>query len=243
MVSTPRASNPGSTSRTCQSACRNSPTVTSSTVATATSPATNRPRRRSVPRVPNTRVPWRSSPPGGMRAMRHAGTRPMPRPVASVAAAATASTLRSAPGASAIGRVVGTRAAATGMIATASPAPAMPPTADNARLSVSTWRARRLGRAPIARRIASSRCRETPRASSRLARFAQAMSSTALEAPTSACSIVRDCRVTSSRRPITVAPVRSLAGNVRASSAATVPRSARACATVTPGARRATACR
>ena len=179
-----------------------------------------------------------------LRPIRHAGTRPNPTPVTSVARAATASMRRSAEGASAIGSVVGTSAAAAGTATRARAMPMAPPRADSPRLSVSTCRARRRGRAPMATRTASSRCRCTARASSRLARFAHAMSSTHTDAPTSAISIRRDWRDTSSRNWITDAPVRSLAsGNARARPPAITFSSARASASDTPGRSLAMACR
>ncbi len=135
----------------------NSPTATSKTTAAATSATTKADRIRSAPRPPNTRPPWRKSALCGPRDNRHAGISPKPTPVARVASAATASILRSALGAAAIGSVVGTRAATRGTASTASPTPASPPPIDSRRLSVSTWRAMRRGRAPIATRTASSR--------------------------------------------------------------------------------------
>ena len=143
-----------------------------------------------------------------------------------------------------MGNDVGTSAAIPGTATQASSMPIAPPPADNTTLSVSTWRAMRRGRAPIATRTASSRCRCTARASSRLARFAQAMSSTHAEAPARASSIKRDCRDTSSRSSMTVAPVRSLAsGKARARPSAITFNSARAWPIVTPGASRPMPCR
>ncbi len=176
--------------------------------------------------------------------MRQAGIRPKPIPVARVASPATASMRRSAEGAAAIGSEVGTSAATPGTATHASSTPSRPPPADSTRLSVITCRAMRRGRAPIATRTANSRWRCTARARSRLARLAQAMSSTHTEAPASASSISRDCRDTSSRNSITVAPVRSLAsGNARARPSAMTLSSARAWPIVTPGASRPMPCR
>ena len=120
--------------------------------------------------------------------------------------------------------------------------PTAPPTVDSTRLSVSTWRASRRGRAPIASRTASSRWRGHRAGQQQAGQVGAGDEQHAAEAPTSASSIVRDCRVTSSRSQITVAPVRSLAcGYARASPSATAPSSARAWSIVTPGARRPTA--
>ena len=59
------------------------------------------------------------------------------------------------------------------------------------RLSVSSSRASRARPAPSARRMPSSRCRAAPRASSRLAMFAHAISSTTPTAPSITISAVR----------------------------------------------------
>ena len=69
----------------------------------------------------------------------------------------------------------------------ASSNPAAPPAAASSRLSVNSWRASRNPLAPIARLIAISRRRMTPRASSKPATLVQAISSTR---PTTAISRV-----------------------------------------------------
>ena len=57
--------------------------------------------------------------------------------------------------------------------------PASPPSADRERLSTKSWPMMRGRVAPIAKRTAISLLREEPRTSIRLARLAQAISSTA----------------------------------------------------------------
>ena len=62
--------------------------------------------------------------------------------------------------------------------ATASAIPTAPPTSERSTLSVSSWRTSCHRVAPIDSRTAISRCRMKPRAISRLATFAHAISST-----------------------------------------------------------------
>ena len=62
--------------------------------------------------------------------------------------------------------------------ATATNTPITPPMAESTRLSTSSWRTSRPRVAPSDSRTAISRCRMNPRAMSRLATLAQAMSST-----------------------------------------------------------------
>ena len=73
--------------------------------------------------------------------------------------------------------------------------------------SVSNWRTRRARLAPMARRIAISRCRAAERARSRLATFAQAMSSTRLTAPSIRIGAVMS--VPSRARPLVPASPRA----------------------------------
>jgi hypothetical protein len=63
--------------------------------------------------------------------------------------------------------------------------PTAPPASDSTMLSVSNWRTMRLRLAPMAARTANSLRRVVERASSRLATFAQAISSTNPTAPNS----------------------------------------------------------
>ena len=68
--------------------------------------------------------------------------------------------------------------------------PSAPPASDSRTLSVSSWRTMRPRAAPSAARIAISRWRPVARTSSRLATFAQAISSTKPTAPSSTSSDV-----------------------------------------------------
>ena len=60
----------------------------------------------------------------------------------------------------------------------ASSSPSAPPASESSKLSVSSWRSRRIRDAPSALRIATSLCRAMARESSRFATLAQAISST-----------------------------------------------------------------
>ena len=71
------------------------------------------------------------------------------------------------------------------------PRPSRPPASDNKTLSVSSCRIRRPRPAPIAARMAISRCRMVARASRRFATLAQAMRSTRLTAPSKTSSAFR----------------------------------------------------
>ena len=72
----------------------------------------------------------------------------------------------------------GTSARSARVSATAITRPSAPPAIDSTRLSTSSWRTSCPRVAPIDRRTAISRCRMNPRAMSRFATLAQAMSST-----------------------------------------------------------------
>ena len=74
------------------------------------------------------------------------------------------------------GRLAGSRASTAFMASQATASPAAPPTRPSTQVSVRSWRTRRNRSAPSEARTASSRRRASPRASSRLARFAQARS-------------------------------------------------------------------
>ena len=75
--------------------------------------------------------------------------------------------------------------------------PKTPPSIESSTLSVSSWRTMRLRPAPMAERMAISRARPVARASSRLATFAQAISSTQPTAPNRTKSAARTLRTMS----------------------------------------------
>ena len=92
----------------------------------------------------------------------------------------------------AMGSEAGTSLASNGTADAATSTPSAPPSSASTRLSVINWRTRRSRPAPMAVLTASSLWRANPRASSRFARFAQAISSTQTAAPLSASSSRRD---------------------------------------------------
>ena len=122
----------------------------------------------------------------------HAGARPNSSPTTSAAAAQNATTRASndsvTPGGSRSGGIA--EAAAFRMTAPAA-TPRTPPMSDSIRLSVSSWRTTRRRSAPSADRIASSRVRAVARASSRLATFAQQISSTKPTTPRKSSDVWR----------------------------------------------------
>ena len=105
-----------------------------------------------------------------------------------------------------MGRVVGISRPSSGTAAIATATPRPPPSVATSRLSVRSWRTNRSRPAPSAVRTTSSRWRTSPRASSRLARLAQAMSSTHSEAPHNPRSKRRDWSEKPSLRGYPVAP-------------------------------------
>ena len=70
--------------------------------------------------------------------------------------------------------------------------PSAPPISESTRLSVSSWRMMRRRPAPSAERTASSRVRTVARASSRLATFAQQISSTKPTTPRNSIDVSRE---------------------------------------------------
>jgi hypothetical protein len=118
----------------------------------------------------------------------------------------------------------------------ASTSPAAPPITESTTLSVSSWRTSRPLPAPNATRTATSRSRAAARASSRLATFAQAMSSTSPTAPLKTRSAGRTSPTRSSFIATTSdCSVAFVSGYCSASRFSTPASSAPACCTVTPG--------
>ena len=243
MVRTLSALKPGSRACTVHRARISRLAEASSTTDAVISTTTSAERSRSLPEPPPERSPSRSPAADALPVARSAGTRLKASPVSAVSATAKPSTRRSIAGPPAIGRAAGTRRASSGTAPHANATPSTPPRAPSSRPSVASWRTMRSRPAPMAARTASSCARARPRPSSRLARLAQAMSSTHSEAPQSATSSSRDWRGSSSRIAITAMPLSpSSAGNCRRWFAATTSMSARALASVAPGLSRPTVC-
>ncbi len=118
--------------------------------------------------------------------------------------------------------------------------PRAPPARARTRPSVKSWRRRRLRLAPRAARTAVSRCRAAPRASMRLATFAQATASTRTTATASRVKATHEpALVIACRNGITVALQPELvAGWSRCSLSARARISAAASATSAPGFKR-----
>ena len=155
---------------------------------------------------PPLRAPSRSPPRSASPPTRSTGARPNAMPVTTVRPIANSRTRMSTLGVLAIGSVAGTSRFSSGTAISATITPSAPPTPASSRLSVISCRIMRSRPAPIAVRTASSRRRPSARASSRFARFAQAISSTHAAAPQSASSSSRDCCDTSSLNRNTEAP-------------------------------------
>ncbi len=142
--------------------------------------ATSTPRNRLSPRPPpRPSRPSRRTVAISVRAANNAGARPESRPAATVVKAAKTRTGVSTSMPRDPRDVVGQdRNEGVRHPRRRGPAPATPPKSDWIRLSVSSWRKRRLRSAPTELRIAISGVLCAPRARSMLAMFAQAMSNT-----------------------------------------------------------------
>ena len=142
------------------------------------------------------------------RADCHAGARPATSAVTMVRAAANAVSRQSNASVTAGGSVPGGRK--VGVIRTADQAkasPIVPPPSVTTAVSVRSWRTSRAREPPSAARTASSRERPTPRATRRLATFAQAISSTKPTTPPSTIDVVfRSSLTIASRSGSTVMP-------------------------------------
>jgi hypothetical protein len=113
--------------------------------------------------------------------------------------------------------------------------PAAPPATASRRLSARNWRISSRPFAPSARRIAVSRPRDAARASSRLAIFAQAISSTRLTAPSSTIADSPRFSLTSDRSGTTATAQPSSCGVSRAMRRSIAESSAAARSAVTAG--------
>ena len=157
---------------------------------------------RSLPAVA-PRPPLRIAAAGASRVARRAGTRPNSTHVVTASAAVNASTRPSTPrptksGLSAVLR----NATSPRLSAWASATPSAAPATASNRLSARNWRTNRQREAPIASLTATSCSRALARASSRLARFVHAISSTRPVVASSSQSGFSYCR----RKPETPVP-------------------------------------
>jgi hypothetical protein len=209
IVTTFAESKPGSTSVSRWKLRISRPAPASSTNASATCDTTSELRRNTrrrlpaLPRPPSFRLST-----GSRREFCSAGTSPNSTPVSSVSAARNTVTRRSTPTSACAGRKNGGSSARMPRnIKRPSSSPSAPPISDSSRLSTSSWRISTKRLAPSAVRTASSRERSVPRASSRLARFAQPISSTTPTADINTCSESFNCGPTTrSIQRSTVAP-------------------------------------
>ena len=157
----------------------NSPAPTSSTKANAISTTTRLLRRRCrdwlavVARLPSFNASLTLA-----RAALHAGSSPKTMPVSSDSNSVKASTPLSMPMVTGRGRLAGLSASSRSTPHIARTTPSAPPSTASSTLSTTSWRTSRQRRAPSAARITISRCRAAARASSRLAKFVQAINST-----------------------------------------------------------------
>ena len=165
-----------------------------STVASASSAAA-RPRRSRPRPGPAPRELFSISLTSAFAAY-DAGAMPKTTPVTSVRPTANASTIASMCTSGIGSRFGGSEALIARTAHTAPMMPPRPPKTDSVTLSTSSWRSRRMRDAPSAVRTAISFCRAVARASSRLAMFAQAMSSTKPTAARRTRSAVSSCGVT-----------------------------------------------
>lgn len=173
-----RGSKPGFTSMRRAKLLSSSPAPTSSTTESASCDTTNASFKRRLEAAPVARALSLRLAARSTLAPRRAGARPNRTPASTPKKSANPRTT----GSSRIPSMTETRSAArrlkycTAGIAPSTPRPA--PESERTRLSTRSWRTTRPGLAPSAVRTAISRCRAPARASWRLARLAQAKSST-----------------------------------------------------------------
>ena len=167
-----------------------------------------------------------------------AGARPNSTPVATATANANSMAVPSMRGASSAGNENGgIKLSIHFIVAKPTPMPTMPPQMAIKTFSVRNWRAKRQRLAPSAARTAISRSRATPRASARLARFAQPIRTTNAVAANMTSTAVRNCGppMTSSARSTPTLQPCLIAGYSAAIRLPMTSISARACSSVTPG--------
>ena len=173
---------------------RDAPTRSSSESATWIA-ISARPHRVDDRVVDSVRASALSAPTASVLAVRSAGTIPA-RTAEPMAIVAVKSRIRGSGATSSSSGVPPCEASRTirGETHDASPSPRAPPIRPRIAVSVSSCRINRLALAPTALRSAISRCRLTPRASSRLTTFAQAMRRTRPTAPMRSRTIVENWR-------------------------------------------------
>ena len=207
-VSTPRASNPVSTSRNAARLRRASPAPSRSTSAVPISAATSarRSRRRPLsPAVPRP-APCNEATRSGLDPMKP-GSHPATSAHSTVRPIATASAPTSMWISSARANPGGFRVTSIRTRAAASPTPSAPPTTASSVLSASEIDIRCRRPAPSAARTAESAERARPRASNRLAKLTQAISATRATAASSTRRAGRASPTTISRHSSSRAPM------------------------------------
>ena len=216
------------------------PAPTTSIIANATSVTTSAPRSDPAPCV-LPRLPSRSVCCSSGDEARIAGTSPKTTPVRRETATVKTTTFASSPISSARGSWPPASCTRRRTPTCATPTPNAPPIVASTKLSVNSWRTMRPRAAPSATRIASSRSRAVARASNRLARFTDAMSSTNPTAPSSTSKLARTFPTIDCCSGAADAAATSLfSGYCSASPRAMALSSASACDSVTPGFIRAT---
>ena len=246
MVSTLCGSKPGATWCNAANVRISSPAPASSTMARAISLTTSRLRVLfcRVPEPPRAPVSFSVA----LRSAREAwiaGTSPNTMPVRKESSSVNPSTVQSSvtpePWIPILGMLPGFKASRARTPEAPMARPSTPPANESSTLSVRSWRTIRPRPAPIAARIAISRDRTPARASSRLATFAQAMSSTAVTAPSRIRSAGRTLRTmircigSTVKLPLGA----SMPGNLRLYSSAARVMPAFAACSETPGLSRA----
>ena len=157
----------------------NRPAATSSVIDRAICAVASVVRNLEAPRAPEgwPAVPF-SAETRSARVLCRAGKRPNSSPVASVRAAAKIITGTSTCAATVLVASFGSIASIRSSVHCATTRPAAPPSSESRHDSPSSWRTSRARPAPIESRTAISPARAADRASSRLAMFAHAMTST-----------------------------------------------------------------
>ena len=218
-----------------------SPAPITNTRARATSATTRVARAR--PRLVAPAAPFFNASTRSGRLAWSAGARPARSPEPIDMARAKPSTDPLSRTSSRRGMVRGASATRPSSPHAASSTPSAPPTSARSSASVKSWRTMRRRPLPSAARMASSRWRVAPRASSMLATFAQAIRSTSTTAPSSAWStgLIGPTRSSSNGTARCDQPVCS--GILDAIRGPTTRRSAWALCSVMPGLRRANALR
>ncbi len=174
--------NPASTVVRFRTVRSSSPAPITSATASATSPTTRARRSRCRPDV--VRCPPSLSAVAVASPVRcSSGASPKTTPAASATASVKASTRQSSDTPADRGRLSGNAVSRARRPPTAKTRPSAAPSSESRHPSAMNCRSSRPRLAPSADRTASSLCRDSARASSRLARFAHAISSTNSTAP------------------------------------------------------------